>query len=95
MLFFSAKASSFGGLSNIGSIKNVTVSGFDQNALLNLITGRNSELMAESQFPQTTRSLLKTGLLLIYYITFLFLFLFSINIIISSKIDQPLTPSFP
>ena len=73
MLFtVSAKASSFGGLSNIGSTKNVTISGFDQNALINLIICKNSELMAGSQYPQTTRSLLKTGLLLISYITIVF-----------------------
>ena len=48
-----------------GRQKNVTVSGFDQNALINLIISKNSELMAGSQYPQTTRSLLKTGLLLI------------------------------
>ena len=64
MLFIvSAKASSFGGLSNIGSTKkNVTVSGFDQNVLINLIICQNSELMAGSQYPQTTRSLRKIGL---------------------------------
>ena len=50
------------------------VSSFDQNALINLIMCRNSELMAGSQYPQTTRSLLQTGLLL--FITLL-LFLFS------------------
>ena len=50
--------------SNIGSTKNVTAFGFGQNTQINLITCRNSELMAGSQYPQTTRSLLKTGLLL-------------------------------
>ena len=70
MLFtVSAKASAFDGLSNIASTANVTVSGFDQNAPINLLTCRNSELMAGSQYPQTTRSLLKTGLLFIYHIT--------------------------
>ena len=51
-LFFtvSTKASSFDGLSNIGSTKNVTASGFDQNALINLIICKNSELMAGSQY---------------------------------------------
>ena len=34
---------------------------------------QNSELMAGSQYPETTRLLLKTGLLLICYITFVFL----------------------
>ena len=60
-MFFtvSAQANSFGGLFNISRQKNVTVSGFDQNALINLITYRNNELMAGSQYPQTTRSLLK------------------------------------
>ena len=73
MLFIvSAKASSFVGLSNIGSSKNVTVFGFDQNALVNLTTCRNSKLMAGSQYPQTTRSLSKTGLPLIYYIMIVF-----------------------
>ena len=52
--------------------KNVTVLGFGQNAQINLITSENSELMAGSQYPHTTRSLLKTGLLLIYYITIVF-----------------------
>ena len=67
MLFtVSAKASSFGGLSNIGSTrkKNVTVSGFDQNALINLFICKiESSWLGHS----TARSLLKTGLLLIYY----------------------------
>ena len=57
-----------------GRQKNVTVSGFDQNALINIIICKISELMAVSQYPQTTRSLLKIGLLLIYYIILLFLF---------------------
>ena len=52
--------------------KNVTVSGFDQNALINLIIFKNIELMNESQYLHITRSLLKTGLLLIYYFTFVF-----------------------
>ena len=44
-----------------------------QNTQINLITCRNSELMAGSQYPQTTRSLLKTGLqLLIELLLFLF-----------------------
>ena len=73
MLFtVSAKASSFDGVSNIGSIKNVTVSGVDQNALINLIICKISELIAGSQYPQTTRSLSKTGLLLLYYVTIVF-----------------------
>ena len=72
LLTVSAKASSFGGLSNIGSTKNVTVSGFDQNALIHFMICQNSELMAGSQYPQTTRSLLKTGLFLMYYITIVF-----------------------
>ena len=73
MLFtVSANASSFEGLSNIGSTKNVTVSGVDQNALINLIICKNSELMAGSQYPQTRRSLSKTGLLLINYVTIVF-----------------------
>ena len=60
MLFtVSIKASSFGGLSNIGSTKTILFSGFDQNAQINLLTCRISELMAGSQYPQTTRSLLK------------------------------------
>ena len=73
-MFFtvSAKANSFGGLSNIGSTKNVTVSGSDQNALINLFICKNSGLMAGSQFFRTTRSLPKTGLPLIYYITKVF-----------------------
>ena len=60
--------------SNIGSTKNVTAFGFGQNTQINSITCRNSELMAGSQYPQTTRSLLKTGLLLFIE---LLLFLFS------------------
>ena len=73
MLFtVSANASSFEGLSNIGSTKNVTVSGVDQNALINLIICKNSELMAGSQYPQIRRSLSKTGLLLINYVTIVF-----------------------
>ena len=50
--------------SNIGSTKNVTAFGFGENTQINLIICRNSELMAGSQYPQTTRLLLKTGLLL-------------------------------
>ena len=70
MLFtVSAKASSFEGLSNIGSTKNVTVSGVDQNALINLILCKNSELMAASQYPQTTRTLSNLGLLFINFVT--------------------------
>ena len=49
---------------NIESTKNVTAFGFGQNTQINLITCRNSELIAGSQYPQTTRSLLKTGQLL-------------------------------
>ena len=52
--------------------KNVTVLGFGQNAQINLITSENSELMAVSHYPHTTRSLLKTGLLIIHYITIVF-----------------------
>ena len=55
-----------------GRQKNVTISGFDQNALINLIICKNSELMAGPQYPQTTRSLIKTELLFIYYITIVF-----------------------
>ena len=75
-MFFtvSTKTSSFGGLSNIGSTKNVTAFGFGQNTQNNLITCRISELMAGSQYSQTTRSLLQTGLLLFIE---LLLFLFS------------------
>ena len=47
MLFtVSAKPSSFGGLSNIGSTKTLLFSGFDQNAQINLITCKICELMA-------------------------------------------------
>ena len=60
------QASYFGGLFNIGSTKTLLFSGFDQSAQINLITCRNSELMAGSQYPQTTRSLLKSGLLLFF-----------------------------
>ena len=73
MLFtVSVEHSSFGGLSNIGSTKKVTVSGFDQNALINLLICKNSELMTTSQYPQTTRSLVKTGILINYYFTIVF-----------------------
>ena len=68
------QASTFGGLSNIGSTKNVTAFGFGQNTQISLITCRNSELMAGSQYAQTTRSLLKSGLLLVIE---LLLFLFN------------------
>ena len=65
MLFtVSAKASSFGGFPNIGSTKNVTASGFGQNTQINLIICTNEELMAGSHYPETERSLPKTGLLL-------------------------------
>ena len=74
MLFtVSTKASSFGGISNVGSTKLLLFSGFDQNAQINLFTCKISELMARSQYPKTTRSLLKTGLLLLI-ILLLFLF---------------------
>ena len=59
-------------LSNIGSTKNVTAFGFGQNSQINLIKCTTSELLAGSQYPQTTRSLLKTGLLLIELLLFLF-----------------------
>ena len=73
MLFtVSTKASSFGGVSNIGSKKTLLFSGFDQKAQINLLTCKISELMAASQYPQTTRSLLKTGLILIILLLFLF-----------------------
>ena len=75
MLFtVSIKASSFGDLSNIGSTNKLLFSSFDQNAEINLFTCKISELMAGSQYPQTTRSLLKTGQLLL---VILLLFLFS------------------
>ena len=72
-MFFtvSTKPVLFGGLSYIGSTKTLLFSGFDQNAQINWITCKNSELMAGSQYPQTTRSLLKTGAT-IYYITIVF-----------------------
>ena len=95
MLFtVSTKASYFGDLFNIGSTKTLLFSGFDQNAQINLLTCKSSELMAGTQYPQTTRSLLKTGLLLFLI---LLLFLFSRQKSSSpSKIDQPFpsTPSF-
>ena len=73
MLFtVSAKANSFGGLSNIGSKKSLLFWAIELNAQINLVTCQNSEPMAGSQYPQTTRSLLKTGLLLIYYIDIVF-----------------------
>ena len=59
---------------NIGSINSLLVQVFGQIALTNLVTCRNSEFMAGSQYPQTTRSFLKTGLLLVII---LILFLFS------------------
>ena len=74
-MFFnvSTNASSFGGLSNIGSTKTLLFSGFEQNAQINLITCKISELMTGSQYPQTTISLLKTGpLLFIELLLFLF-----------------------
>ena len=74
MLFtVSNKASSLGGLFNIGSTKTLLFSGFDQNAQINLLNCKISGLMAGSQYPQTTRSLVKTGLLL-FIILLLFLF---------------------
>ena len=74
MLFtVSVKASSFGWSFQHCVDKNVTVCGFGQNTLFNLIICKNSELMAGSQCPQTTRSVLKTGLLL-FLILLLFLF---------------------
>ena len=45
--------------------KNVTVSGFGQNTQINLIICKNIEVMVGSQYLHTTRSLLKTGLLLL------------------------------
>ena len=44
MLFtVSTKASSFGGLSNIGSTKTLLFSGFGQNAQINLLTCKSSD----------------------------------------------------
>ena len=75
MLFtVSAKASSFGGFPNIGLTKTLLLSGFDQNAQINLIICKNSELMAGSQYPQTTRSLLKTELQGYYYLLYYYCF---------------------
>ena len=51
-----------------------TAFGFSQNTQINLFTCRNSELMAGSQYPETTRSFVKSGLLLFIE---LLLFLFS------------------
>ena len=79
------QVSSFSDLFNIGSTKTLLFSGFDQNAQINLMTCRNSELMAGSQYAQITRSLLKTGLLLSIE---LLLFLLS-----RSKMDQPFPPN--
>ena len=72
LLTVSTKAISLCGPFNIGSPKIVTVLRFGKNAQINLVTCKNSELLAGSQNPQTAMSLLKTGLLLLYYITFVF-----------------------
>ena len=72
-MFFtvSTKASYVGGLSNIGSTKTLLLSAPVKTLEL---TRLHVELMAGSQYPQTTRSLLKTGLLLFIE---LLLFVFS------------------
>ena len=46
------QANSFGGLFNIGSTKKLLFSGFDQNAQIDLITCRNSELMVDLSIPR-------------------------------------------
>ena len=72
MLFtVSTKASSFGGLCNIGSTKTLLFSGFDQNAQINLFTCKISELMTGSQYPQTTR-VTENRATTIYYNTIVF-----------------------
>ena len=65
---------SLSGPFNIGSTKPSLFWAIGQKAQVNLVTCTNFELMAGSQYPQTTRSLLKTGVLLMHYIT---VFLFS------------------
>ena len=72
LLNVSTKASSLCGPFNIGSTKSLLLWAIGKNAQINLVTCKNNELMAGSQYPQTTRSLLKTELLLISYITIVF-----------------------
>ena len=67
LLTVSAKASVLCGTFNIGSTKSLRFWSFGQNAQINLVTSKNNELMAGSQYPQTMRPLLKTELFLIYY----------------------------
>ena len=94
LLTVSDKASFLCGPFNIGSTKSLLFWAIGQKARLILVTCRNSALMAGSQYPQTTRSLLKTGLLLNNYIIIV---LFSRLKSSSPAEDQPFpsTPSFP
>ena len=68
LLTVSTKAKYLCGPSNIGSTKSLLFWAIGQNAQINLLTCKNIELMAGSQYPQTTKSLLKSGLLLVFYI---------------------------
>ena len=72
LLAVSTKASSLCCSFNVGSTESLLFWAIGQNAQINLIICKNSELMAGSQYPQTTRTLLKTGLLLIYCIKIVF-----------------------
>ena len=74
---------------NIGSTNSLLVQVIGQIAQTNLVTFRNSEFMAGSQYPQTTSSFLKLGLLLIIILK---LFFFSRE---KSSYTSEMDQSFP
>ena len=76
---------------NIGSTKSLLFWAIGQNAQSNLVTCKSSELLTGSQYRQTTRSLLKTELLLIFFITFVFLSRYKSSY--PSEMDQPSPPT--
>ena len=65
-----------------------------QTAQINMITCKNKKFMAESQYPKTRRSLLKTGLRLNYHFTIVFVMSIGDGSSCPVDMDQPF-PSTP
>ena len=93
LLTVSAKASSLCGPFNIGSTKPLLFWAIGQNAQSTLVTCKSSELLTGSQYRQTTRLHLKTGLLLIFHVTIVFFFS-RYKLSYQLEMDQP-SPSTP
>ena len=56
----------------MGLTKSLLFKAIDWIAQINLVTSKNSEIMAGPQYPQTRRSLLKAGRILNYHISIVF-----------------------